>query len=277
MSIKLSLSYKYTIDGVSFLRQKSVRETFRLHTHDFYEFFYIVRGKAIHEINGENQILSEGDFVLIRPWDEHKYSFLDNFDFEIISVGITCENFNSALNMLETEPEIFNEPALPPIINLYGYNLTDIYRKLCRIERTPMGKERRIYFKAILPYLLYSFISYGEEQPRACVPAWLANVINEMSKRENYIAGLPKLLELAHLSQEHLTREFRRHLDVTPTEFINIKRLNYAAELITEGNTEITDICYACGFNNLSHFYHCFKKRYGCTPKQFENEQAADR
>lgn len=277
MSIKISLPYENIADGVSFLRQKSVRETFRLHTHDFYEFFYIVRGKAIHEINGESQILSEGDFVLIRPWDEHKYSFLDNFDFEMISVGFFCENFNSALNMLETEPELFNDPAMPPVINLYGYNLNDIYRKLCRIERTPMGDERRVYFKAIIPYLLYRFISYGEEQPRVCVPAWLADVINEMSRRENYTAGLPKLLELAHLSQEHLTREFRRHLDVTPTEFINIKRLNYAAELITEGKTEITDICYICGFNNLSHFYHCFKKRYGCTPKQFANEQTDDR
>ena len=80
MDIKISLPQENTADEVSFLRQKSVRETFRLHTHDFYEFFYIVRGKAIHEINGENQILSEGDFVLIRTWDAHKYSFLDNFD-----------------------------------------------------------------------------------------------------------------------------------------------------------------------------------------------------
>jgi len=90
-----------------------------------------------------------------------------------------------------------------------------------------------------------------------------------MSKPENYIAGLPKLLELAHSSQEHLTREFRRHLDLSPTEFINMKRLNYAAELIIEGKMEITEICYACGFNNLSHFYHCFKKQYGCAPKKF--------
>ena len=274
MDIKISLPQENIADGVSFLRQKSVRETYRLHTHDFYEFFYIVHGKAIHEINGENQILSEGDFVLIRPWDAHKYSFLDNFDFEMISVGFSCENFNSALNMLETEANVFTEPAMPPVINLYGYNLTDIYRKLCRIERTPIGAERRIYFKSILPYLLYRFISYGEEQPRTVVPAWFAEVINEMSRRENYIAGLPKLLEIAHSSQEHITREFRRRLDVTPTEFINIKRLNFAAELIADGKTEITDICFACGFNNLSHFYHCFKQRYGCTPKQFASKQA---
>lgn len=274
MDIKISLPCENIADGVSFLRQKSVRETYRMHSHDFYEFFYIVRGKAIHEINGENQILSEGDFVLIRPWDKHKYSFLDNFDMEIISVGFSCKNFNSAVNILEISEDAFTKSAMPPVINLYGYSLTDIYRKLCRIEETPIGEKRRIYFKAILPYLLYKFISYGEEQPRTAVPVWFAEVINEMSKRENYIAGLSKLLEIAHSSQEHITREFRRYINITPTEFINIKRLNFAAELITYGNMEIAEICFACGFNNLSHFYHCFKKRYGCTPKQFANEQS---
>jgi len=133
-----------------------------------------------------------------------------------------------------------------------------------------LGSERRIYFKAILPYLLHRFISYSEEQPRSSMPVWLAEIITEMSKPESFIAGLPKLLELAHSSQEHITREFRRHLDLTPTEFINLKRLNYAAELILESKMEITDICFACGFNNLSHFYHCFKNQYGCSPKQFK-------
>lgn len=269
MSLTISLPDESINDGVSFLCQRSVKETYRLHNHDFYEFFYIVKGKAIHNINGENQILSEGDFVLIRPADTHKYDFLDNFDFEIISVGYSCEYFAAALDMLGIEEGRFTASPLPPTINLHGYNLTDIYRKLIRIERTPVGEERILYFRSVLPFLLYSFISYSENAPRASLPAWLADVLEEMSKPENYIAGLPKLVELAHSSQEHITRAFRRHLDLTPTEFINLKRINHAAKLITEGNMEITDICFASGFNNLSHFYHCFKKQYGSSPKRF--------
>lgn len=267
--MEISLPHESATDGVSFLRQKSVLETYRLHTHDFYEFFYIVRGKAIHEINGENQILAEGDFVLIRPADAHKYSFLDNFDFEMISVGFTRENFAAALHMLELEAAVFVASPMPPVISLHGYQLTDVYRSLCRIAELAAGEERRRYFKSILPCLLYRFLSHGEELRRSSVPKWMADVINEMGKRENYVEGLPKLLEAAHVSQEHITREFRRHLGVTPTEFINIKRLNLAARLLAEGEMEITGVCFACGFRNLSHFYHCFKKRYGCTPKQF--------
>jgi len=274
MITELSLPPENESDGVSFLRQQSVGETYRLHTHTFYEFFYIVHGKAIHEINGENQVLSENDFVLIRPWDTHKYSFLDHFDMELISIGFSPENFACALTMLDTDTDVFTRSAMPPVINLNSSNLSEVYRKLCRIERIPSGETRRTYFRAILPYMLYQFIAQEEIQPRSSVPAWLSDVITEMNKRENFIAGLPKLLEIAHSSQEHVTREFRRNLNLTPTEFINTKRLNLAAELIAEGTTSITDICFTCGFHNLSYFYHCFRKRYGCTPRQFTNEHA---
>jgi len=126
--VKISLPEENRNDGVSFLCQRSVHETFRLHNHDFYEFFYIVKGKAIHNINGENQILSKGDFVLIRPDDTHKYEFLDNFDFEIISVGFSCKNFLAAVKMMGIKPNVFTDSEMPPVINLHGYNLTDIYR-----------------------------------------------------------------------------------------------------------------------------------------------------
>ena len=99
-----------------------------------------------------------------------------------------------------------------------------------------------------------------------------------MCKEENFLAGLPRMISLSGVSQEHLTRQFRKYLDMSPIEFINLKRIGLAAKLLTEGNHEILEVCYACGFNNLSHFYHCFKKQYGCTPKTLAAErQGKDR
>ncbi|MCM1577733.1 MAG: helix-turn-helix domain-containing protein [Ruminococcus sp.] len=264
---RLSLPEEEKPDGVSFLRQKSVRETYRLHTHDFFELFYIVNGKAVHEINGESKLLSKGDFVFIRPDDRHKYSFLDNFDMEIISVGFDREHFKAAATALDIPLCFFEDTPLPPSVNLRGYDSTDIFRKLCDMGKIQPGNGRREYFRAILPFLLYKFTAVHDIplQP----PQWLQTVMGEMSKRENFTVGLPRLIELSCASQEHVTRVFRRFLNVTPTEFVNIMRLEYAADLITAGETDVTEICFSCGFGNLSHFYRCFKKRYGCTPGQY--------
>lgn len=108
-------------------------------------------------------------------------------------------------------------------------------------------------------------------------PHWMFLLMNQMNKPENFIQGLPLMKTLAHISQEHLTRAFRKYLNVTPTQYINDLRLTYAAGLLTKSSHDITEICFLCGFNNLSHFYHQFKKKFGCSPKQYiQNKNAED-
>ena len=94
-----------------------------------------------------------------------------------------------------------------------------------------------------------------------------------MERRENYTTGLSRLLALANMSQEHLTRSFRRYIGMTPTEYINGKRLSLAAQLLCRGHAVI-EICGACGFNSLSRFYRLFTERYGCAPKAFRTQFA---
>ena len=54
-------------DDLVLMHQFRVSETYPLHTHEFYEIFYVVRGQAIHEINGLTQVVGEGALVFIRP------------------------------------------------------------------------------------------------------------------------------------------------------------------------------------------------------------------
>lgn len=100
-------------------------------------------------------------------------------------------------------------------------------------------------------------------------PHWFFELTTFMSRKENFTAGLPRMLETAHMSQEHLTRVFKKYTGVTPTQYINDLRLEYAASLILDNETDISDACFLSGFNNISHFYHQFKKKYGCSPKQY--------
>ncbi len=154
---------------------------------------------------------------------------------------------------------------------LNGYELADIERKLLLIGLHTLPHDRKLYFRGLLPFILYQILSAGAEQS-AAIPHRLCVLLDKMNDKENFTEGLPKLLELAGASQEHLTREFRKYLNMTPTEFINQKRIGYAAELLLNSSSEIIDICFICGFNNLSHFYHIFKRTYGCSPKQFIKE-----
>lgn len=266
------------ISSVGYLYQVGVKETCQLHTHDFYEIFYIIKGKAIHAINGEKQVLLQGMLVFIRPSDTHEYAFLNHYDFEILSIGIECWLVERVCKYLGLDLAQFHKPKLPPMIMQDGAHCWELQKKLMRIHEKEKGEERQRYFLSIFPEILYQFYYDSNYQNEMVIPAWLSNVIEKMEKKDNFLPGLPRMIELANVSQEHLTREFKRFLGITPTEFINIKKINYGVELLLERKYDILEVCYMCGFNNLSYFYKIFEKTYHCTPKEFlKYHQKSDR
>jgi AraC family cel operon transcriptional repressor len=92
-----------------------------------------------------------------------------------------------------------------------------------------------------------------------------------MQKGGNFIKGAASMTELSGKTYEHICREMKRHLNQTPTSFINNLRLNYAANLIANTDMPVIQISLESGFNNLSHFNHLFKQKFGLTPSAFRN------
>ena len=77
------------------------------------------------------------------------------------------------------------------------------------------------------------------------------------------------LADLVGMSPVALSRFFKLRSGKTVSEYIIEIRLGHAARLLVDTTNSIAEICYDCGFNNLSNFNRIFKKKKGCTPKEF--------
>jgi len=81
---------------------------------------------------------------------------------------------------------------------------------------------------------------------------------------------------LRGLARRLATNEFKlkvgfKHLYNTSIyKYYNNHRLNYAKEVLAEGNESVRDIALEIGFSNPSPFISAFKKKFGITPKQFK-------
>ncbi len=53
------------------------------------------------------------------------------------------------------------------------------------------------------------------------------------------------------------------------SDYIIDIRLGFASRLLVDSTMSIAEICYECGFNNLSNFNRIFKKKKSCSPKEF--------
>ncbi|HIZ55563.1 MAG TPA: AraC family ligand binding domain-containing protein [Firmicutes bacterium] len=150
------------ISGVGYLHQKSVGETFSLHCHDFYEIFYVPSGKAIHHINGYSEIITAGTLEFIRPDDTHRYSFLNRYDMELISIGIEKSMMEEILLYLDLQIEHLLDGNMPGKTVFSGISEMEIRHLITSIGQKAPGSERKIYAKALMPLLLHTV--YNEEK-----------------------------------------------------------------------------------------------------------------
>ena len=52
-------------------------------------------------------------------------------------------------------------------------------------------------------------------------------------------------------------------------QYVNRLRVNHACELLISTDKAITEVCYDCGFNNLSNFNRQFLALKAMPPSQF--------
>ena len=86
---------------------------------------------------------------------------------------------------------------------------------------------------------------------------------------------LESLSKRANLSPYHFARTFKRHVGVSPHDFLIDARINLAAFYLKSTDEPIKNIASACGFSNASTFCTTFRNRMGLTPSRYRmNRQA---
>jgi signal transduction histidine kinase/ligand-binding sensor domain-containing protein/DNA-binding response OmpR family regulator len=73
------------------------------------------------------------------------------------------------------------------------------------------------------------------------------------------------------LSRVHVHRKLKELTNLSARDFIRNIRLGQAATLLCEKKLTISEVAYATGFTNLSHFSASFREMHGMTPKEYMN------
>ncbi len=114
---------------------------------------------------------------------------------------------------------------------------------------------------------------------------YLVDLHEESSKRINAvydytIAHFREHISLADVAllTNHSTAAFCRYFKTrtrkTYFQYLTEIRIAYACELLMQGNLDVTRICYASGFNNISNFHKQFKKLIKATPMEYRNQSS---
>ena len=74
-------------------------------------------------------------------------------------------------------------------------------------------------------------------------------------------------------NEKYLHETIKRNLDLSYTEYINLLRLDYAREMMSQHQNELAleNIAMMSGFGTRQTFYRLFRDRYGLSPSEYSN------
>lgn len=258
--------------------------SYRSHTHTGQtELIIVVRGRLEHVLNGRFFALTSGACQWVRESDSHSLR------------GVGLEFYNLAFptpsrswgGLLGSAPENRGDflacaPVLPPFLfsRLGLEGPEEVLGRLCdrydpwlflrvitaALEETTRGAA------AEGPLGGYVFVeqpgSFVGPRTLASLPSWMAALAAELTKAE----PLPTSAELPALtgfSAAHLSRSFRKHWGVTPSDYLNRVRLDRAAALLKAPGATSSGVARRVGFADSGYFQRLFRRRFGVSPGEF--------
>lgn len=258
-----------------------------LQFHPDIEILLVIKGTGTRFVGDSVEHFGPGDLVMIgqnvpHVWysDEEDAKENGNLDTEIIFVLFKKEIFGEHFWSLPESQSILrliNRSQRG--IKVTGKSFEEIsllMKSICKA----VGLNRITILLSIL-----EIIALGKEYHFLTSPI-VNHTINEsdsnrLNKVYKYVSNnyqneitLENVASIANLSTQAFCRYFKKRANKTFVKFLNEIRIAHARRLLIEEDLPISNICYTCGYSNVSYFIKQFKKIAGMTPLSYKKKYA---
>jgi AraC-like DNA-binding protein len=90
---------------------------------------------------------------------------------------------------------------------------------------------------------------------------------------ERHLQGTIRQRDLAHafdMTPSRFSRLFKQMSGMTFRSYLSWRRTREAEKLLRNPSATVSDVCYAVGFNDVSHFIRSFRRHMGVTPSRYQ-------
>lgn len=254
------------------------------HWHYYIEILYFLSGKAKVLLDGEWHIVHKNDLVFINACEVHsiiadkgedtRYIVL-KFDPEILYMSKSVFEMKYILPLTLGDisyQKVFRSQELHSTI--IPDLMKDIYREF---------HEKRYGFElAVQTGICNIFLWVIRHWKQSGVVLETETVLKEIDIQrfqklfdyvdENFSQEITseKAAEICNMSYSYFSRQFKRIMGKTFTEYLNYIRIREAEKLLMGSDMNITQIAMDVGFSSSSYFIKQFRRIKGMPPRKFK-------
>lgn len=253
--------------------------TYPMHCHGEYELNFIEHGAGLRRIVGDSvETTKDYDLVLIATSElEHVWEQGEckSEDIREITIQFAPHFFDS---LIDTNQFDRVRSMLDKARNGLCFPLDAIMKIYFLIDTLPEAKG----FYAVTQFLTMLYeLSFFTDEARELSSSSFAKVTQQANSRhvlkvQQYISEhyrdeihLNTLADMVGMAPTAFSRFFKQRTGKKLSDYITDIRLGHAARLLVDTTMSVAEICYDCGFNNLSNFNRIFKRKKSCPPTEF--------
>ena len=254
--------------------------TYPIHNHEAFELNFVEHAAGVRRIVGDSsEVIGEYDLVLITSPDlEHVWEQHECKSEEIREITVQFDFPMGEDSFLGKTPFLPMQKMLNEARKGLCFPVSAIMRVYDKLDTLSSIKEG---FYAVMQFLTILYELSKCSGARSLASSSFAKIAVEDDSRrilkvKNFISKnfmdeirLAQLADIAGMSPSAFSRFFKLHTGRNLTDYIIDMRLGAASRMLVDTSRSISEICFCCGFNNLSNFNRIFKKKKGCSPSEF--------
>lgn len=261
-----------------------------LHTHDFFEFVYVLKGELIHKVDGVEHLTKEGSLLFINYDQTHE--LYAKGDVAYINLLVTdqfvSQEMGSSKNIFDlfsfiVLQDVNNMRDVSPVIQFEGEERREINELFTAMlheyegEKNNYDKVLRYYFYVLILKLVRQMETVEKEEIVVGVSDKMSSVIEYVTEHYNEDISLADIAEKFFYNTSYFSRLFKNTLGITFNKFLQDLRIKNAMGYICETDYSFEKIADLVGYSDKKQFYNVFKKWTGKTPGEFRKEVKEER
>ena len=254
--------------------------TWPIHSHEEYELNFIERGKGVYRVVGDS-IEEIGDYELTLVTGdglEHAWEQGNCCEQDIHEVTIQFSPHLLGSDLLARNQFVSIRKMFERAQMGLTFSMAAIMRVYCLLDTLASKEDHMEQFLDMIKILYELSLDTGARTlaSNSFAKSGHDRDGRRISKAKEYIAQhymeeikLEDMAAVVAMTPPAFSRFFKKHSGRSPMDYIIDVRLGVAARMLVDTSISISEICYSCGFNNLSNFNRSFKGRRGYTPRDF--------